>query len=993
MIARISGFLHVLVLLFKIGCSTCLAQCAATFEEENGLVVIEAESPTPTAQWTERSDIAGYTGASFLEWTGPNYFGSPGNGLRQYTVNIVTPGTFRFQWRSRILDGNSSTEHNDAWLRMPDATSFFAKKGSSILYPKGIGLSPTPNGSGADGWFKIYMNQVNWSWHTSTSDNDPHNIYATFASPGIYTIEVSGRSAGYAIDRMVLSHSSVSPFSAQDTNLVETLCIDDDNTSTTTSPPSSGTFGVDGFVLVDADKNTDIPGALECNPVNSCFGSATNFNIRATVFGGNDIKSVFLSLAGPISDSRTEQVSPYAVFGDDSGNYNGFPLAVGSYSMVARAFNQQDEASDDFTFSFEVNDVVVSTTMADLPGLLTTVNEVDTTTLAEVLTTDGPDTTTIIELVTTTAQAETTTTSAANEVDTTTTAHITTTTEADTTTTLLPDKATSTAIVETTTLQPTTTTEQETTTTTTTTTLTEIVTTTTEPAATTMATFGVDGFVLVDADTDSDIPGALQCNPVNSCFGFASNFNIRATVFGDNIKSVYIALGGPINASRTEEASPFAVFGDNGGNYIGYPLKSGQYKIAARAFDNQGEASQYYALAFEVRDIDMTTSTKAPNTTSEINEPVTTTVTGGTTTLQPDSTTEQATTTMETEATATLPQEMTSTITEATTTTSTTTSPGQTTTTVTQEPIFINCGSNSSYFDGENTWVPDRAFLNGDFDTYQTTAGIANTPIQKIYKTERYNKQPSAMKYSIPLQNGRYDVLFHFAELYLNSEGQRIFSVELEGDLALIHFDIYKEAGGHNRALVKQNLNIPVTDGMLDIEFLRFEQNPTIHAIEIRPTPLVIAPTREPTPSPTVQPTPQPVLPTLPPVAPTPSPISSENYGVEGFALVDAIADSDVIGGFDCLPDPVCTGATVMFNIRVDTFGNVSSVWIKLSGSLSPQSRVESTAPYTLVGDAPGVDPDYYGMALPSGDYTIEAIAFSPEGVGSQLASLNFTIS
>jgi hypothetical protein len=42
MMMRICSFM--LVLLLKIGCSICLVQCDAMFEEENGLVVIEAES-------------------------------------------------------------------------------------------------------------------------------------------------------------------------------------------------------------------------------------------------------------------------------------------------------------------------------------------------------------------------------------------------------------------------------------------------------------------------------------------------------------------------------------------------------------------------------------------------------------------------------------------------------------------------------------------------------------------------------------------------------------------------------------------------------------------------------------------------------------------------------------------------------------------------------------------------------------------------------------
>ena len=63
----------------------------------------------------------------------------------------------------------------------------------------------TPNGSGKDGWFKIYMNMANkWHWQSSTSDNDAHNIFVVFDTPGDYTIEVSGRSEGHGIDKFVL---------------------------------------------------------------------------------------------------------------------------------------------------------------------------------------------------------------------------------------------------------------------------------------------------------------------------------------------------------------------------------------------------------------------------------------------------------------------------------------------------------------------------------------------------------------------------------------------------------------------------------------------------------------------------------------------------------------------------------------------------------------------------------------------------------------------
>ena len=191
-----------MILLFlKFG--SCIAQCTAPFEEKDGLVIIETESAPSNAGWSTRTNIPEFTGSSFLAWPGPGSFGSPTDDGLPYSVKINKTGTYRFQLRSRIVEGSSNTDAYDAWLKipLPDPVDFFAQRDNSILYPKGSGLSPNPNGSGTDGWFKVYMNQLNtWSWQARTSDNDAHDIFATFSSPGVYTIQIAGRSPGYAGD-------------------------------------------------------------------------------------------------------------------------------------------------------------------------------------------------------------------------------------------------------------------------------------------------------------------------------------------------------------------------------------------------------------------------------------------------------------------------------------------------------------------------------------------------------------------------------------------------------------------------------------------------------------------------------------------------------------------------------------------------------------------------------------------------------------------------
>jgi hypothetical protein len=315
-----------------------------------------------------------------------------------------------------------------------------------------------------------------------------------------------------------------------------------------------------------------------------------------------------------------------------------------------------------------------------------------------------------------------------------------------------------------------------------------------------------------------------------------------------------------------------------------------------------------------------------------------------------------------------------------------------------QRPIFINCGSNVNYFDGANTWVSDSNYVGSGFPTYSTAATIANTAAQEIYKTERYDRsRPSSMKYSIALSPGYYDIYLHFAELYFEAEGAREFAVILENSVEIPALDVYREAKGFYRAYVWRKLGCPVMDGVLDIEFGRLVENPKINAIEIHPMTTPVFPTRTPpvtstttVPDTTTSTTTTAVVTTTTDTATTTSALS---YGVDGFVLLDAIKDEDIAGGFNCTP--ACTGTATRFNIRAESFGTVGSVRLRLSGRLSTGWRVENVAPYTIRGDTPGTPPDYYEMALPSGDYTIEAEAFplpGGEGRGSGIESLEFTM-
>ncbi len=211
-------FLFCILSLSLVSCSedevapsftTCNSD-ALVFNESDGLVIIEFESITDQVDlgdWQFRTNIAGYQGRGFLYYDGENSFNEPGKSLLKYQIKINNPGTYRFIYGARIGKGNEGSEHNDFWLRFADADDFYGYRSSddSYVYPRGTGKTPNPEGSSKDGWFKIFMNQLDiWSYHGSTSDNDSHPVYVQFDSPGTYLMEISGRSEGFIIDRAVL---------------------------------------------------------------------------------------------------------------------------------------------------------------------------------------------------------------------------------------------------------------------------------------------------------------------------------------------------------------------------------------------------------------------------------------------------------------------------------------------------------------------------------------------------------------------------------------------------------------------------------------------------------------------------------------------------------------------------------------------------------------------------------------------------------------------
>ena len=297
-----------LILLLQAFCfQQIYAQCSgADFEEQNGIAILELDSKV-SGSWKKES-TSGSSGGSALTYRGSNYFNSPGNSTINYQVRINSSGTYRFIWRNKIsviASHNASTEHNDSWLKI-NASNFYGQSGSSRIYPGGSGKNPTPEGASSGGWFKVYTNTIDWSYSTKTSDNDAHAVYATFNSAGVYTIQVSARSNGHTIDRMVLyKEGSYSAAQAESLSRSETTC----SGGTTTPTPTPST-----------NEAPTVSITSPSNGQNINEGSSVTVQLSSNDADGN-ISDHEIYVNNVLVDTDGINYSPYTISNIQSGSY------------------------------------------------------------------------------------------------------------------------------------------------------------------------------------------------------------------------------------------------------------------------------------------------------------------------------------------------------------------------------------------------------------------------------------------------------------------------------------------------------------------------------------------------------------------------------------------------------------------------------------------------------------------------------------------------
>jgi hypothetical protein len=132
-------------------------------------------------------------------------------------------------------------------------------------------------------------------------------------------------------------------------------------------------------------------------------------------------------------------------------------------------------------------------------------------------------------------------------------------------------------------------------------------------------------------------------------------------------------------------------------------------------------------------------------------------------------------------------------------------------------------------------WGADRYFSHGA--TVARPEPVSNTPDPEIFAAERFGN----FTYTIPAADGRYTVTLRFAETWFGpgspgggGTGSRVFDVYCNGVALLRNFDIFRAAGGAQRAIEKSFHGIaPNAQGKIVLSFVPVVNYASVNAIEV----------------------------------------------------------------------------------------------------------------------------------------------------------------
>ena len=118
-----------------------------------------------------------------------------------------------------------------------------------------------------------------------------------------------------------------------------------------------------GITLVDTSGQSAVATLTDGATVTLDDPANGSYGIRVDVAENAEVGSVHLELSGSKTVSQTENIPPHSLYGDDGGNLNGEGLPVGSYTLRATAYSEDNLGGDELQ-ALEISFTVAETNSA-----------------------------------------------------------------------------------------------------------------------------------------------------------------------------------------------------------------------------------------------------------------------------------------------------------------------------------------------------------------------------------------------------------------------------------------------------------------------------------------------------------------------------------------------------------------------------------------------------------------------------------------------------
>lgn len=185
----------ILILVLFISCTSLSKnnpECddIRVFQEQKGIVIIEAENVEISEGWKLESKVEGFSGDGYLTWELPTNVSADGQGLLAYRFKIENEGTYTVKIRNYHAC-EDFTECNDIFLRMNDTE-----------------------------WRKNFNHTlVEWDWNSQQDINHVFSDASYDLEKGVHILYLSGRSQDFSIDKIAIFHSSIPESSYQEAEI------------------------------------------------------------------------------------------------------------------------------------------------------------------------------------------------------------------------------------------------------------------------------------------------------------------------------------------------------------------------------------------------------------------------------------------------------------------------------------------------------------------------------------------------------------------------------------------------------------------------------------------------------------------------------------------------------------------------------------------------------------------------------------------------------